>query len=335
MKKFFKITWNIFKDNFKSFIIFLIVLFFLTVNLPYYIDAPGGLMDTKDKVKSSDNFSLSGSLNMAYVTEIHGTIPTLIWALIDKNWDISKEKDTVASGETVADKNYRNKVLLKESNDLALKLAYDYSDIDYSLENVKVFITYVDELAQTDLKVSDQVLSIDGNEVLDKNMLFSYIKSKSIGDKVTLDVLNDGKKYKRKATLIDVNGEPKIGAMVSETFDLKSSHDVSFDFKESESGSSGGMMLTLTLYCYLNHIDLTGGKTIVGTGTISEDGTIGEIAGVKYKLIGAVNKGASLFIVPKGENYEEAKKVKEEYNYDIDLIAVETFDDVLKYLKNM
>ena len=31
-------------------------------------------------------------------------------------------------------------------------------------------------------------------------------------------------------------------------------------------------------------------KKIVGTGTIEEDGSVGEIGGVKYKLSGAVKK---------------------------------------------
>ena len=65
------------------------------------------------------------------------------------------------------------------------------------------------------------------------------------------------------------------------------------------------------------------------------NGNVGEISGIKYKLIGAVNKHADIFLVPEGENYEEAKKVKKEKGYDIDLVPVETFDEALKYLKNM
>ena len=93
-------------------------------------------------------------------------------------------------------------------------------------------------------------------------------------------------------------------------------------------------MLTLTLYSHLNEIDLTKGKTIVGTGTIDINGNVGEISGIKYKLIGAVNKKADIFLVPAGNNYKEAKKVKKEKGYDIELVPVKTFEDALKYLKN-
>jgi len=46
-------------------------------------------------------------------------------------------------------------------------------------------------------------------------------------------------------------------------------------------------------------------KKICGTGTIDESGNIGEIGGVKYKMLGASKNKCDVFITPK-ENYEEA-----------------------------
>ena len=91
-------------------------------------------------------------------------------------------------------------------------------------------------------------------------------------------------------------------------------------------------MLALTIYSNINKIDLTQGKKIAGTGTIEIDGTVGQISGVKYKLIGAVNNKADVFIVPKGDNYNEAKKVKKERGFKIDIVPVETFEQALNYL---
>ena len=77
------------------------------------------------------------------------------------------------------------------------------------------------------------------------------------------------------------------------------------------------------------------GKTIVGTGTIDINGNVGPIGGVKYKLKGAVKNKAEIFIVPNGENYEEAIKLKKENNYKIDIIGVNTIDDALNYLMDL
>jgi PDZ domain-containing protein len=94
------------------------------------------------------------------------------------------------------------------------------------------------------------------------------------------------------------------------------------------------MMMTLMVYNALTDQDLTYGKKIVGTGTINLDGTVGEIGGVKYKLMGAVKNDADLFIVPAG-NYEEAMDVKKEKGYNIDIVSVETFSDVVEYLEGL
>ena len=335
MKNLFNNIKKFIKEYYKVIIVYVLILAFFLVEFPYYISAPGGLINTDDKIETTENFKMSGSLNMAYVSEIHATIPTLVISLLNKDWDVEKEEEVKNDNETIEEKDYRNKMLLEESNDTALLVAYKHSDIDYKVTNNKVYITYVDKLADTNLKIGDQILKVDDTEITDKNSLFEYIASKQIGDKITLEVKDiNGDDKKREATLINVLDEPKVGAVVTETFDVKSDEKVNFNFKDRESGSSGGLMLTLTIYSHLNEIDLTDGKTIVGTGTIDINGNVGEISGIKYKLIGAVNKGADVFLVPVGENYEDAKKLKEERNYDIELVPVATFEEALKYLEN-
>ena len=93
-------------------------------------------------------------------------------------------------------------------------------------------------------------------------------------------------------------------------------------------------MTTLAIYDSLIEEDLTHGLKIAGTGTISIDGTVGDIGGVKYKVGGAEIGGAKIFFVPSGENYEDAIKVKKEKNYKIEIVEVKTIDDAINYLKN-
>lgn len=320
---------NFIKKNYKTLTIYVLLITIFTINLPYYISAPGGLLDTSKKIKSDENFKLNGSLNMAYVTEIHASIPTYLWSFIQKDWDLEKEKDAILENEKEEDVMKRNKMLLTESNKLALLVAYSHSNVEYEVVNDKVFISYIDKQAKTDLKVGDQILEVDGKKVVDKNYLMSYIKSKNVGDKVEFKVKEEKNKT---ATLIDVDGTPKVGAMITEDFDVKSDKKVNFNFSSSESGPSGGLMITLALYSNLNKIDLTKGKKIAGTGTIDINGNVGEISGVKYKLIGAVNEKADVFLVPEGKNYKEAKKIKKERGYKIDIVPVETFEEALNYL---
>lgn len=333
VNKVYEKTKTFIKENYKTLLLFIVLIFLMTFKLPYYISAPGGLIDTSDRVEMPENMEMKGSLNMAYVTEMDGIIPFLLIALVNNNWDIESTEEVTGGVESIEDQRFRNELLLKEANSTALMVAYENSNIDYSKENTKDYVTFVYPEADTDLEVGDIITEVDGKKIKDKQEIFDLLSTKNIGDKITLKVINDDEEKTKHATLIDAGGEPKIGILVTETFDVESDHPIEITFKNSESGSSGGLMLTLTLYSYLNNIDLTDGKKIVGTGTIDASGNVGEISGIKYKLIGAVKKGADVFIVPAGENYKEAKKVKEEKNYDIKLVPVKTFKEALAYLE--
>ena len=49
----------------------------------------------------------------------------------------------------------------------------------------------------------------------------------------------------------------------------------------------------------------------------------------------AVRQKADVFLVPAGENYEEALKEAKRKNYSIKIEAVSTFDEALKKLKKI
>jgi len=323
------------KENYKALLIIIIMILLVTIRLPYYISAPGGIINTKEKVDITSNLKMKGSLNMAYVSEIQGTVPLLIYGLLNPNWDIEKEEEVTVGSESIEDEMYRNQMLLEEANDLAVLVAYDNSDIPYKVENNRVYVTYVDDLAKTNLKVGDEIIKVDGKTIKEKADLYKLVENKKPGDKVKFTIIRDDEEKQAKATLIDVNDEAKVGVIITETVDIKSDYNVDLKFKGTESGSSGGLMMTLTIYSYLNNIDLTHGKKIVGTGTIDREGNVGEISGIKYKLMGAVKEKADLFLVPQGENYIEARNLKNEKGYDIDIIPVETFKEALTYLKEL
>jgi PDZ domain-containing protein len=64
-------------------------------------------------------------------------------------------------------------------------------------------------------------------------------------------------------------------------------------------------MFTLGLIDKLSPEDLAKGRTIAGTGTITPEGEIGPIGGIRQKLAGARNNGAELFLMPD-EHCKEA-----------------------------
>ena len=76
-------------------------------------------------------------------------------------------------------------------------------------------------------------------------------------------------------------------------------------------GPSAGLMFTLAVYNAVTPTDITGGRKIAGTGTISLDGTVGPIGGVQQKVAAAEAAGAEYFLSPV-ENYDDARAVAQQ-----------------------
>lgn len=317
------------KNNFINVLIIIFLLFVTLYQFPYYIKKTGGIINLNERIDYKKNKE-EGSLNMAYVSEAKGTLLNLMISKINPNWDVFKKDDTNID---VDEAYFRNKMMLKESVDHAFILAYKKSGSEVTIEKNKLYVTYIYSEANTDLKVKDQIISINNQKVNTKNDINDILSSLNENDDLKIEVINDNEKYTRYAKVIKIRKTNLIGIVVTEDKNLKLNPEIKIKFKNSESGSSGGLMMALALYNKLSNDDIIRGRKIVGTGTIDEYGTVGSIDGVKYKLRGAILNKADIFIVPKGDNYKEALNEKEKNGYKIQLVAVDSFDEAIEYLK--
>ena len=325
------------KDYYKT-IIFLIVCYFVfTFPLPYYIYAGGGTIDINDRVLIEGNNSNSkGSLNFAYVKELEGNVASFILGNIIPGYDIEKSEDVeLNEDETPEDIMFRNRIYLENANQTAIMLAYQKAEKKVSISGKHFYIIYVDKKEDNGLRVGDELVKVNGKEINEVEDYTKEIQNFAVGDKVKVTVIRNDKETDVVATVKEGKDYKVTGVSVSTIYEYKTDPKIELKFKDSEGGPSGGLMLTLAIYDKLTKGDLTNGLTIVGTGTISSDGTVGEIGGVKYKLNGAVKKGTDIFLVPKGDNYKEALKEKEEHDYDIEIKAIGTFDEAVSYLEDM
>lgn len=310
-------------------------LFISLYELPYYISAPGGVIDVSSKIEIEGANEVKGGFNMAYVTEYKSTIPMLIIAKLKKDWDIEKQSDVLASNETDEDDYIRNHLMLEEANQNAVIYAYKKAGKEVVINNTDIYSIFIYEEAKTDLKVGDKIKEVNGIKINNKNQLLEIVRSFNVGDILKIKVINNDKEYIRTAEIIEVDGVKLIGIMLSVINDYTVSPDIKINFSKSESGPSGGLLMSLSIYNYLIEEDITKGQRIAGTGTIDENGNVGSIGGVEYKIKGAVRDNIEHFLIPSGENYEEAIKVKNENNYDINIYPVSTFNDALEVLSDL
>jgi len=301
------------KENIKiinNFIIIILVLMFLFFyRLPYYIDAPGGITNLNKRFKIKDSISSSGSYNLSYVSEYNGTPILLLYALINPNWDILKEKD-ITNGIISMDDLYKiDKLNLNTSADEAVILAYKKAGKNIIIKSKKPVVMYVMEEGENNLQIGDIILYIDEKKVEEQEDLSHILNEYEIGDKVVIKVENNSKNYDRYAYIVEKENRKVLGIYCTTNYEYDTFPEIKFTISDNEYGSSGGLMTTLAIYDSLIEKDLTKGLKIVGTGTIDIEGNVGEIGGVKYKLKGAINNKADIFFVPNGKNNEMECKI--------------------------
>ena len=309
-----------------KFIIFLVVVIVLFyVRLPYYISAPGGIINVTDRVEMEGYKNESGSLNMLYVSEYNATPMTFLWAKLS-GYDISSNKKKQVSDETISEIEVRNKIMRDNSLDIATMVAYTRAGKKIDLKNKRKVVLAT--TSNNGLEIGDIILSADNILCEEVNDIKNIIRSKEIGDKITFNVLRNNKEKEIESEILLEDNTKVIGVVIVTEYDYDLDPEIDIKFKNSESGASGGLMLTLTIYNAISDEDIIKGRNISGTGTISSDGSVGEIDGVKYKIMGAAKNNMDIAFVPSN-NYEEAMEAKEKYNYDIEIVRVDTFDEAV------
>lgn len=322
------------KNNYKFILILITLVTLFSIRFPYYIDAPGGISNMQEKIEI-EGFENKGTFNIAYIREYRATIPTLLISLFNKNWDVIKQEEILLENEGVSDYNTRDKLFMDESISNAIYVAFTKASKNIKILNSNSVVVYIDKNSDTDLKVGDIILAIDEIQINSKEDITKIIENSDIGDKLSIKVENNNKEYIRYSKIIELESEKRLGILLVTLNEYETKPAIKVNIDENESGSSGGLIAALTIYNNLVEEDITKGLTIVGTGTIDINGNVGSIGGVSYKLKSAEASGADLFLVPNGENYEEAIKIKKEKNYKIDIIGVNSFDDALEYLERM
>jgi len=172
----------------------------------------------------------------------------------------------------------------------------------------------------------DQVTTVDGTAVTSPEKLTDLVQAKPAGAELTIGYVRDGKAGAAKVTSkADGNGTPRVGVQI----ESKQPHpfEVKIDLGEI-GGPSAGLMFTLGIIDKLKPEDLTGGKIIAGTGTITDEGEVGPIGGIPQKLVGAKDAGAQLFLVPIGNCAEAVRNAVP----GLPMAEVATVDDALTAL---
>ena len=148
------------------------------------------------------------------------------------------------------------------------------------------------------------------------------------GAEVTITVEREGETAVHTVATEAAEDDPDravIGVLVQQAADIDLPVEIEID-AGSIGGPSAGLAFALHIVDELGS-DVDRGRTVVATGEILLDGSIGAIGGIRQKVIGARRADADVFVVPE-DNAEEARK----YADGLRVVPVETFAEALSAL---
>ena len=333
INKYYANIKKIIRENIGFFITWIVVLLLFFVDTPYLIYTPGSYIDLGTRLDADTDNKTSGTFGMAYVSVVKASPIFIGISYLNKNWDLISKDKVKYDDETLKDAEKRDKISMEEAVSNAKITAFKEASGTYNIDDVHHIITYLDS-SDTELKLFDEIKSVDGITVNNLEDIRNVVATKEIGTKMNIEVMRNEKLITVSSSVYEVEGRKILGISLTDVYDVTTSPEVEIKIKSNESGPSGGLMMSLSIYNSLVSEDISKGKKIIGTGTIDVNGNVGEIGGVKYKLIGAVKNKADIFLCPK-ENYEEAVKVANDNNYNIKIVAVSTLKEAIEELEKL
>lgn len=303
---------------------------------PYVVEKPGPVYDTLGDVTVDDSsvplidipsektYPTTGSLDMLTVTISGDRESPESWldvavAALNPRYDILDVDTVYPKGQTVQQSNDEAAVEMQNSQQEAIAAALHHLGYTFPSQ-ISVQEVVAGMPSEGVLEAGDIIRTFDGTAVTATSALKDLIAQHGTTTPATIGIERGGAAMDVQVTPTTSDGDTIIGVQIAGTYDFPI--DVQIQL-QNVGGPSAGQMFALGIIDKLTDGSLTGGADVAGTGTIDADGTIGPIGGIRQKMWGAVDAGATYFLAP-ASNCDE---VVDHVPSGLQVIAVSSLDD--------
>ncbi|MGN8553656.1 UNVERIFIED_CONTAM: ATP-dependent serine peptidase containing a PDZ domain protein [Microbacterium sp. SLM126] len=325
-------------------LVVLLVITFLPTS--YVIQRPGPVYNTLGtatsaegeqvpliSVEGAESYPTDGALDLLTVQVVGNRERTPSWFELAMAWfDPTKAVlpiDVIfPDGETTEERNSESAAMMVDSQQEATAAAL--TELGYDVGGTLTVHSLVEDSAAVGVLVEgDSILAANGTPVTDAAALREIVNAGG-GEPIELLIERDGEQTTVSITPkeVEVDGEPTLLLGVT----LMTAYDFPIDVTiqlNNVGGPSAGMMFALGIIDTLTPEQLNGGENVAGTGTITADGTVGPIGGIRQKLWGAKDAGAEWFLAPEANCDEVVDHVPD----GLQVFSVGTLDDALAALE--
>ena len=319
---------------FGALIVLVLMIGVLSAPVPYVVLRPGPTYDTLgvdphgEQVIQIIGGEASESAGQLHLTTVEVVFPRHLWDAMEAWWDddraVVPEELVYPPGQSRQEVIQRNEQEFARSQSAAEIAALRY--LGYPSQVVVVDVV-ADSPAEGRLAAGDVITAVDGVKVSEPAELRELVRAQPAGSTLTIDYQRDGEPGTAEVvTAAGEDGAPQLGVQVTEGFDTPFELRI---FLDEIGGPSAGLMFALGIIDELTPGALTGGYDIAGTGTIDAAGEVGPIGGIRQKLYGARDAGATFFFAPAANCDEVIGHVPD----GLQVISTETLQDSLDALE--
>lgn len=320
-------------------VFFLFILLIGTKEVEYSLRAPGFNDHVEDFLIVNTDNPESGSFHTTSVIAVDRiTAMQYMLGNIMKKVDI-KDFPAFYQGTDMKDLTVMGRLQKDDSLSSALIVSIEKAGLEIEYTTFNTIYLIFAHLTPNSVEIGDYILEVNGS-----SDFYNELSNTACLDSAEIKVLRDDEEMTFTITknLVNQNepdGDCSFGLYIDVLSEIIST-DVDYTIKKlATQGPSGGLLQTLYIYNKLTEFDYSHGLKIGGTGTIDVYGNVGPIGSIRQKVITSIANGIDIFFVPylsesDSDNYIEAMAVLEEFNTDMIIVGVQTFDDAVEYLEN-
>jgi PDZ domain-containing protein len=308
------------------------------LDTPWLAFEPGSATSTDGllTVQGAQTYDDEGEI--LYLTVRTNRLTALEWITKarDPYVDILREKD-VNGDRKPSEVREENLAMMDTSKSEAELAALDYLGYDV-FEPIGAQVVTVEEAsaAAGKLAINDVITAVGDAPVTSSDELIAELKELDPGAVIELAVqATDGS----DARTVEVTLGPRpdgteggfLGISAKTWYDISPDIPVTIDIDSGDvGGNSAGLAFALSVIDSLTPGSLTGDHVVAVTGTMSVNGTVGDVGGVAQKAVAARRAGAEFMLVPSALVAQAEKNAG-----DMQVIPVNTLQEALDALANL
>ena len=302
-----------------------------------YLILPDGAKPLADKVKvegAKPAMEGGGIYFVDVIVRKSSLLEELLSPLRPDGAELVPTEAIVPPGTDFEERRRQNLRQMDRSQEIAAAVALKELGYDVGSDPAGALVVAVapDAPADGKLEATEVIVSVDGKPVKTPDDLRRLVGDREPGDQVRIGVRAGGAVRTEVLSTIESpeeNGRAIIGIQVEQSAEIDLPIDVDIDLG-GVGGPSAGLAFSLEVLEQLGR-DVDRGYRVAATGEIELDGGVAPIGGIKQKTLGAKEAGIEVFLVPAGENAEEARRNAN----GLRIIAVESFQQALRRLATL